>query len=110
MRALILVLHGAQDDELLSAMHIPVDGEQVEVVEVSGETELVDAALTSLGGSASDEMDEVCASAQCECSHRASPAARDVAHYVFAGCVRHIHDHGGRRFGSIWVRKLWPTH
>ena len=49
----------AQDEELLAAMHIPVDGEQVDVVEVSEETELVDAALTSLGGSADDEMDEV---------------------------------------------------
>lgn len=40
-------------------MHIPVDGEQVQVVEVSQDAELVDAALTSLGGSALDEMDEV---------------------------------------------------
>ena len=52
-------MHCAQDEELLSAMHIPVDGEQVEVVEVSEETDLVEAALTSLGGSPSDEMDEV---------------------------------------------------
>lgn len=65
---LTVVLRGVQDDELLSAMHIPVDGEQVQVVEVSEETELVDAALTSLGGSASDEMDEVgcVAGARCE--------------------------------------------
>eukprot|EP01043_Picozoa_sp_COSAG02_P028858 COSAG02_NODE_1770_length_10993_cov_48.074995_3_plen_137_part_00 len=68
VRTLITARPCIQDDELLSAMHIPVDGEQVEVVEVSEENELVDAALTSLGGCASDEMDEVgpVASTLCE--------------------------------------------
>lgn len=68
VRTLITARPCIQDDELLSVMHIPVDGEQVEVVEVSEENELVDAALTSLGGSASDEMDEVgpVASTLCE--------------------------------------------
>ena len=39
-------------------MHIPVDGEEVSVVEVTAEEPLFDAALTSLGGMPSDEMNE----------------------------------------------------
>ena len=51
----------AQDEELLEAMHIPTDGEVVEVVQVDIPTDdvLVAAALRSLGGAADDPIDEV---------------------------------------------------
>ena len=50
-----------QDEELLEAMHIPTDGEVVEVVQVDIPTDdvLVAAALRSLGGAADDPIDEV---------------------------------------------------
>ena len=40
-------------------MHIPTDGEVVEVVQVSSDDALVAAALRSLGGAADDPVDEV---------------------------------------------------
>ena len=48
-------------------MHIPTDGEVVEVVQVSSDDALVAAALRSLGGAADDPIDEVrpCASSNC---------------------------------------------
>ena len=39
-------------------MHIPVGDEEVEVLEISAEEPLFDAAMASLGGAPSDEMSE----------------------------------------------------